>query len=97
MKEKQQKIKQRIKQVKDKEGILFEIVLNPSITEKNKKRTSVIYVKSFIEKKLELNKVYPINNRVGFTGDIDSVSYFMAGIIESFLDFYFIENQLDIK
>ena len=53
------------------------------------------FVKSFIEYKLESRNVYPTNNRVGFTGDISSISYFISGIIESYIDSYLIENQVD--
>ena len=48
-----------------------------------------------IEYKLESRNVYPTNNRVGFTGDISSISYFISGIIESYIDSYLIENQVD--
>jgi hypothetical protein len=86
----------KVKQVKDKEGVIFVIELDPKISKKKRNRPSTQFVKSFIEYKLQTRNVYPINNRVGFTGDISSISYFISGIIESYLDSYLIENQLDI-
>ena len=86
----------KIKQVKDKEGVVFIIVLDPKVRKKTRERDSNVFVKSVIEGKLKSNNVYPINNIVGFTGSIDSVSFYISSIIESYLDYYVIENQLDI-
>jgi hypothetical protein len=89
MKEKKEK---KIKIVKDKEGVIFVLVPNPNITEEDRKIDSVTYVKSFIERQLASNYVFPQNNKVGFKGSIDTVSYFLAGLIESYVNL-----QLDKK
>jgi hypothetical protein len=85
----------KVKQVKDKEGVIFTILLDPKISKKKRNRPSTQYVKSLIENKLKSRNVYPINNIVGFPGDIDNISYFISGIILSYLDSYSIENQVD--
>lgn len=94
MKEKKEK---KIKVVKDKEGVVFVVVADPKITKKDRKLESVKYVRSIIEDNLKSNSVYPQNNQVGFRGDIDSVSYFMASIIESFVSLYFKEKYFKIN
>ncbi len=86
----------KIRQVKDKEGVVFLIQLDTTISKKDKKRPSVNFVKNFIEEKLKSNNVYPLNNRIGFNGEIEPLSYFIAGLIETYMNTYFIENQLDI-
>ncbi len=86
----------KIRQVKDKEGVVFLIQLDTTISKKDKKRPSVYFVKNFIEEKLKSNNVYPLNNRIGFNGEIEPLSYFIAGLIETYMNTYFIENQLDI-
>ena len=86
----------KIKQVKDKEGVVFIIVLDPKVRKKTRKRDSNVFVKSLIEEKLKSNNVFPINNRVGFTGDIESVSFYISSLIELYLEKYSIDNQLDI-
>jgi hypothetical protein len=86
----------KIKQVKDKEGVVFIIVLDPKVRKKTRKRDSNVFVKSLIEEKLKSNNVFPINNRVGFTGDIESVSFYISSLIELYLEKYIIDNQLDI-
>ncbi len=92
MKEKKEK---KIKIVKDKEGVVFVLVQNPNITEEDRKIDSVTYVKSFIERQLASNYVFPQNNKVGFKGSIDTVSYFLAGLIESYLNLQYGENDFD--
>lgn len=87
----------KIKVVKDKEGVVFVVVADPKITKKDRKLESVKYVKSIIEDNLKSNSVYPQNNQVGFRGDIDSVSYFMASIIESFFSLHFKEKYFEIN
>lgn len=89
-------MRQKIKKVKDKEGVVFVVAHNPKISKKSRERNSNLFVKSVIEGKLKSNNVYPINNIVGFTGSIDSVSFYISSIIESYLDYYVIENQLNI-
>ncbi len=86
----------KVKQVKDKEGVIFNIVLDPKITNETRERNSNRFVKKLLESKLKVNNVFPINNRVGFTGDIDSVSFFISGIIETYIDEQILDNQLDI-
>jgi len=82
-----------MRKVKDKEGVIFEVVLDPKVKSKSRKRQSVQFVKSIIKDKLNRFNVYPENNLVGFHGDIDHVSYFIAGLIDT----YSLENQLYIK
>jgi|688.fasta_scaffold2366108_2 hypothetical protein len=86
----------KIKQVKDKEGVVFIIVLDPKVRKKTRKRDSNVFVKSMIEEKLKSNNVFPINNKVGFTGDIESVSFYISSLIELYLEKYCVDNQLDI-
>ena len=42
-----------MKKVKDKEGVIFVIELDPKISKKKRNRPSTQFVKSFIEYKLE--------------------------------------------
>ena len=86
----------KIKQVKDKEGVVFIIVLDPKVRKKTRKRDSNVFVKSMIEEKLKSNNVFPLNNKVGFTGDIESVSFYISSLIELYLEKYCVDNQLDI-
>ena len=86
----------KVKQVKDKEGVDFCLVLDPKINKKTRERDSNKFVKNLIESKLKSNNVFPINNRVSFAGDIDSVSFFISGVIESYIDKQILDNQLDI-
>ena len=78
-----------MRKVKDKEGVVFEVVLDPKIKSKSRKKDSVLFVKKTIEEKLKSRNVYPENNKVGFHGEIEHLSYFIAGIIDSYL----LENQ----
>ena len=78
-----------MRKVKDKEGVVFEVVLDPKIKSKSRKKDSVLFVKKTIEEKLKSRNVYPENNKVGFNGEIEHLSYFIAGIIDSYL----LENQ----
>jgi CCR4-NOT transcriptional regulation complex NOT5 subunit len=78
-----------MRKVKDKEGVVFEVVLDPKIKSKLRKKDSVLFVKKTIEEKLKSRNVYPENNKVGFHGEIEHLSYFIAGIIDSYL----LENQ----
>lgn len=89
-------MKQKIKQVKDKEGVVFVLSLDSKVSKKSQERNTNLFVKSVIEEKLNTYNVYPTNNKVGFTGDIDSVSFYFSSMIDAYLEFYFIENQLDI-
>lgn len=87
----------KIKVVKDKEGVVFIVALDPVITKKDRKRRSVKYVKSFIEKELRANNVFPQNNQVGFRGDIDTVSYFIASLIETYTNQCLIDEDFNIN
>ena len=78
-----------MRKVKDKEGVIFQVVLDPKIKSKSRKKDSVLFVKKVIEDKLKSRNVYPENNKVGFHGDIDHISY----LIGSLIDEYLIENQ----
>ena len=80
-----------MKKVKDKEGVIFLIVLDPKVKPKSRKKDSVLFVKKVIEEKLKSRNVFPENNKIGFHGEIDHISYFIAGLIES----YQLENQVD--
>ena len=63
-----------MRKVKDKEGVIFQVVLDPKIKSKSRKKDSVLFVKKVIEDKLKSRNVYPENNKVGFHGDIDHIS-----------------------
>jgi len=82
-----------MRKVKDKEGVIFEVLSDAKVKAKSRKRHSVQFVKSIIKAKLISHNVYPENNIVGFQGDIENISYFIAGLIDS----YSVENQLCIK
>ena len=86
-----------MKQIKDKEGVVFVIVPHPNITEELRNSPHNIFVKSIIENKLKDNMVYPENNKIGYMGDIESVTYFISTIVKSYLDIYLIDNQYGIK
>jgi hypothetical protein len=86
-----------MKKVKDKEGVVFEIVPDPQITLELRSTSHNLFVKSIIENDLKKNKVYPLNNKIGYSGDIESVSYFISSIVKSYLDIYLIDNQYSIK
>jgi hypothetical protein len=81
-----------LRKVKDKEGVIFEVVLCPKIKSKSRKRDSVIFVKNIIDEKLKSMNVYPENNKIGLHGDINQISYFIGGLIDT----YHLENQLCI-
>ena len=74
-----------MKKVKDKEGVIFQIVLDPKVKPKSRKKDSVLFVKKVIEEKLKSRNVFPENNKVGLHGEIDHISYFIAGICERFI------------
>ena len=42
----------KMKKVKDKVGVIFEVVLDPKVKSKSRKRQSVQFVKSIIKDKL---------------------------------------------
>lgn len=86
-------MEKKIKKVKDKEGVIFEIVLDLNVNPNSRETTTVKFVKRIIEEKLKSNFVYPKNNKVGFHGEIEQMSYFISGLIE----LYLFENQYSIK
>lgn len=86
-----------MKKIKDKEGVIFVIVPDPKISSELRNSSHNLFVKMFIESELKRNKVYPVNNKIGYSGDIESVSYFISTIVKSYLDSYLIDNQYSIK
>lgn len=86
-----------MKQIKDKEGVVFVIVPDPNITSELRNSSHNLFVKSIIENKLNVHKVHPENNIIGYSGNIESVSYFISSIVKSYLDMYLIDNQYSIK
>jgi len=74
----------KIKKVKDKEGVVF-LLQTYEIEPDKLDRDSSLYVRSFIEKELMRRNVFPINDRVGFSGDIKTLSFFISTIIEGFI------------
>ncbi len=87
----------QMKQIKDKEGVVFVIITDPNITSELRNSPHNIFVKSIIENELKDNMVYPENNKIGYMGDIESVTYFISTIVKSYLDIYLIDNQYSIK
>jgi hypothetical protein len=86
-----------MKQIKDKEGVVFVIVPDPNITSEVRNSSHNLFVKSIIENKLNVHNVHPENNIIGYSGDIESVSFFISSIVKSYLDMYLIDNQYSIK
>jgi hypothetical protein len=88
---KNQKIKsiKKIKIVKDKEGVVFQVVVDPSITKKKRNNPFSRFIKEIIEHKLLHHNVYPENETIGFTGDIKTMSYFFGTLLERYIN----ENQ----
>jgi len=86
-----------MKQIKDKEGVVFVIVPDPNITSELRYSSHNLFVKRIIENELNVHNVHPENNIIGYTGDIESVSYFISTIVKSYLDIYYIDNQYSVK
>lgn len=86
-----------MKQIKDKEGVVFVIVPDPKITSELRNTSYNLFVKRIIESELKRNKVHPENNKIGYSGDIESVSFFISSIVKSYLDTYLIDYQYTIK
>ena len=86
-----------MKRIKDKEGVVFVIVPDPNITMELRSSPHNLFVKSIIENKLNVHNVHPENNIIGYSGDIESVSYFISSIVKSYLDIYLIDNQYSVK
>jgi hypothetical protein len=86
-----------MKQIKDKEGVVFVIVPDLNITSELRYSPHNLFVKRIIENELNVHNVHPENNIIGYTGDIESVSYFISTIVKSYLDIYLIDNQYSVK
>ena len=86
-----------MKRIKDKEGVVFVIVPDPNITTELRSSPHNLFVKSIIESELNTNKVHPENNKIGYSGDIESISYYISTIVKSYLDIYLIDNQYSTK
>jgi hypothetical protein len=86
-----------MKQIKDKEGVVFVIIPDPNITSELRNSSHNLFVKSIIENKLNVHNVHPENNIIGYSGNIESVSFFISSIVKSYLDMYLIDNQYSLK
>ncbi len=86
-----------MKQIKDKEGVVFIIIPDPNITSELRNSSHNLFVKSIIENKLNAHNVHPENNIIGYSGNIESVSFFISSIVKSYLDMYLIDNQYSLK
>lgn len=86
-----------MKQIKDKEGVVFVIVTDPTITREDRLTDHNLFVKRILEHNLKVNNVNPSNNKIGYSGDIESVSYYISTIVKSYLDFYLTDNQYSIN
>jgi hypothetical protein len=85
---KQKETKTKI--VKDKEGVVFIIQIDKKIKKVQRNASEVLFVKKLLEKKLSDRNVYPENGVIGFTGQIESISYLIGQMIKSYNvdDFY---------
>ena len=86
-----------MKQIKDKEGVVFVIVPDPNITSEIRNSPHNHFVKRIIENELNRHNVHPENNIIGYKGNIESVSFFISSIVKSYLDMHLIDNQYSIK
>lgn len=75
----------KVKKVKDKEGIVFMLLADNKVEDSVRNRKSSKYVQNFIMKQLDKRNVFPVNNMVGFNGEIETVSYFISCLIESYM------------
>ena len=72
----------KTKIVKDKEGIVFVIQIDKKVKKVQRNASEVLFVKQKLEKKLSDRNVYPENGVIGFTGQIESVSYLIGQMIK---------------
>jgi|688.fasta_scaffold2557986_1 hypothetical protein len=74
-----------MRKVKDKEGVIFELVTDSSVKESSRRKKSVLYVTEIINNKMNQHNVYPDNGVVGFISTIDSMSFFWGMVIEQYI------------
>lgn len=72
----------KTKIVKDKEGVVFVIQIDKKVKKVQRNASEVLFVKQQLEKKLSDRNVYPENGVIGFTGQIESVSYLIGQMIK---------------
>ena len=75
----------KVKKVKDKEGIIFMLLTDNKVEDSVRNRKSSKYVQNFIRNELDKRNVFPLNNVVGFNGEIETISYFISCFIESYI------------
>jgi hypothetical protein len=85
-----------MRKIKDKEGVVFQIELDPRVSPESRNRDSVLFVQSLIKDRLESGNVFPLNNKVGFHGDIDHMSYFLGQICDMYLIQFLKGNQIHV-
>ncbi len=85
-----------MKRVKDKEGVVFEIGMDTKVHSMSRQKDSVLFIKSMIENKLKSYNVFPENNKVGFHGEVDHISYFLGQVCDSYVDYLIVTNQIDV-
>lgn len=85
-----------MRKIKDKEGVVFEIVMDTKVHPISRQKDSVLFIKSMIENKLKSYNVFPENNKVGFHGEVDHLSYFMGQVCDSYVDYLIMTNQIDV-
>lgn len=76
-----------LKKVKDKEGVIFKIVKDSILTDKDRNKPSVLYLERHFKKLLTLNNVEC--DIIGFSGEITQLCQFLS----YFLDQYHIDSQ----
>jgi hypothetical protein len=85
-----------MRKIKDKEGVVFEIGLDRKVDPKSRQKESVLFIKSIIENRLKSYNVYPENNKVGFHGEVEHISYFLGHVCESYVEYLIMTNQIDV-
>lgn len=76
-----------LKKVKDKEGVIFKIVKDSKLTDKDRKKPSVLYLERHFKKLLTMNSVE--SDIIGFSGEITHLCQFLS----YFFDQYHIDTQ----
>ena len=84
---------QEIKFVDDNEGVIFVLNFEKSYVKEKLENDTVKYAKSFLDFKLNYFNVYPTNNVIGFSSNIDCIAILMGDIIESYLQLKMNLNQ----
>lgn len=77
-----------MRNIKDKEGVVFTVVKDPNVTPHLRKKESVKFITEHIMVQLKDYGVNPINNKVGFHGDIEALAYYLGGLIDTFNETY---------